>query len=202
MKKKLLVLCLCLAIVPAFAFASFIQMGVTSTWDVPFYPLEEETFSFDNIDFGDYEVGVDMRLNIAALQLQCEMRGGFSDELLLTNYSYYLASSLKLDIFFLRLSAGLGIEIAVDRDPVTNDWQFNRQGKTDGITVLSTSELYYRAGLGIDFGPASLEIQAMVPTGGATYEVMSTATGRTVFDVIGPKFEGTRISVGLMANFF
>ena len=94
------------------------------------------------------------------------------------------------------------MRIGVAKNGETNDWEYNGQSKTDAASVFSTGEFYYRAGLGIDFGPASLELQAMVPTGGASIDSMSTNDGRSVFQVIGPQFDRTRISVGITANFF
>ena len=202
MNKKIIVVCIAALLISGSAFASVLQLGGSATWGVPVDFDSSEPVSISDIEFGKYSIGFDARLNVGFFQLQAAMRGSFSEDLLLKEYGYYLASSLRFDIFFLDLTAGLGMRIGVAKNGETNDWEYNGQSKTDAASVFSTGEFYYRAGLGIDFGPASLELQAMVPTGGASIESMSTNDGRSVFQVIGPQFDRTRISVGITANFF
>ena len=202
MNKKIIVVCIAALLISGSAFASVLQLGGSATWGVPVDFDSSEPVSVSDIEFGKYSIGLDARLNVGFFQFQGEMRGSFSEDLLLKEYGYYLASSLRFDIFFLDLTAGLGMKIGVAKNGETNDWEYNGQSKTDAASVFSTGEFYYRAGLGIDFGPASLELQAMVPTGGASIESMSTNDGRSVFQVIGPQFDRTRISVGITANFF
>ena len=202
MNKKIIVVCIAALLISGSAFASVLQLGGSATWGVPVDFDSSEPVSVSDIEFGKYSIGFDARLNVGSFQFQGEMRGSFSEDLLLKEYGYYLASSLRFDIFFLDLTAGLGMRIGVAKNGETNDWEYNGQSKTDAASVFSTGEFYYRAGLGIDFGPASLELQAMVPTGGASIESMSTNDGRSVFQVIGPQFDRTRISVGITANFF
>ena len=202
MNKKIIVVCIAALLISGSAFASVLQLGGSATWGVPVDFDSNEPVSVSDIEFGKYSIGFDARLNVGFFQFQGEMRGRFSEDLLLKEYGYYLASSLRFDIFFLDLTAGLGMRIGVAKNGETNDWEYNGQSKTDAASVFSTGEFYYRAGLGIDFGPASLELQAMVPTGGASIESMSTNDGRSVFQVIGPQFDRTRISVGITANFF
>ena len=202
MNKKIIVVCIAAILISGSAFASVLQLGGSATWGVPVDFDSSEPVSVSDIEFGKYSIGFDARLNVGSFQFQGEMRGSFSEDLLLKEYGYYLASSLRFDIFFLDLTAGLGMRIGVAKNGETNDWEYNGQSKTDAASVFSTGEFYYRAGLGIDFGPASLELQAMVPTGGASIESMSTNDGRSVFQVIGPQFDRTRISVGITANFF
>ena len=202
MNKKIIVVCIAALLISGSAFASVLQLGGSATWGVPVDFDSSVPVSVSDIEFGKYSIGFDARLNVGSFQFQGEMRGSFSEDLLLKEYGYYLASSLRFDIFFLDLTAGLGMRIGVAKNGETNDWEYNGQSKTDAASVFSTGEFYYRAGLGIDFGPASLELQAMVPTGGASIESMSTNDGRSVFQVIGPQFDRTRISVGITANFF
>ena len=202
MNKKIIVVCIAALLISGSAFASVLQLGGSATWGVPMDFDSSEPVSVSDIEFGKYSIGFDARLNVGSFQFQGEMRGSFSEDLLLKEYGYYLASSLRFDIFFLDLTAGLGMRIGVAKNGETNDWEYNGQSKTDAASVFSTGEFYYRAGLGIDFGPASLELQAMVPTGGASIDSMSTNDGRSVFQVIGPQFDRTRISVGITANFF
>ena len=189
MSKKIIVVCIAALLISGSAFASVLQLGGSATWGVPVDFDSSEPVSISDIEFGKYSIGLDARLNVGFFQFQGEMRGSFSEDLLLKEYGYYLASSLRFDIFFLDLTAGLGMRIGVAKNGETNDWEYNGQSKTDAASVFSTGEFYYRAGLGIDFGPASLELQAMVPTGGASIESMSTNDGRSVFEVIGPQFD-------------
>lgn len=199
--KKRLILVMLLILIPASMFASVLQMGGSVSWGVPLYFEEEKSFEFSNIDFAKYDVGLDLRLNIPRFQLQGEVRGAFSNDLLLESYCYNLAVSSRFDIFFIDLTAGVGININVDKDPVTKEWRYNGQDGKTATDVFSTAALYYRAGLGIDFGKMSLEVQGIVPTG-ATWQNMSEERTQSVFDTIGPKFENMRVSVGLTANFF
>lgn len=200
MKKNIALLVLVMAL-PALAFASVFQVGTSVSWEVPIDFQSQEPFSFSNIDFTKYDIGLDARANIGRFQLQGEVRGAFSTDLLLQKYSYNLAASTRFDIFFIDLTAGAGISIGVEKDPVTNDWQYNGQDKTDASTVFSTAELYYRLGLGIDFGKASLEMQATIPTG-ASWRDLEEERMQSVLATIGPKFERMRVSVGISANFF
>ena len=200
MKKKI-ILALLLVLIPASIFASVLQIGGSVSWGVPVYGEREKPFEFSNIDFGSYDVGLDLRLNIPRFQFQGEVRGAFSSDLLLDSYGYNLAASMRFDMFFLDLTAGMGINISVVKDPVTKEWCYNGQSGMTAKDVFSSSELYYRAGLGIDFGKMSLELQAAVPTG-ATWENMSQERVQSVFGTIGPKFERMRISIGMTANFF
>ena len=200
MKKNIALLVLVMAL-PALAFASVFQVETSVSWEVPIDFQSQEPFSFSNIDFTKYDIGLDARANIGRFQLQGEVRGAFSTDLLLQKYSYNLAASTRFDIFFIDLTAGAGISIGVEKDPVTNDWQYNGQDKTDASTVFSTAELYYRLGLGIDFGKASLEMQATIPTG-ASWRDLEEERMQSVLNTIGPKFERMRVSVGICANFF
>ena len=199
MKKKIMILCLLCILMPAAIFASVFQLGVSSTWDVPVDTEVEKIFG--DVEFSNYDVGLDSRLNIGYLQFQAEIRGKFSNELLLENYGYYLASSLRVDLFFLKLTAGAGIKIGVDKNPVTKDWEYNGQSGTEAEAVFSSAEIYYRAGAGIDFGSFSLELQAMVPSGASWNDLTEEKTQR-VIDTIGPKFDRTRVSLSMTANFF
>ena len=200
MKKKI-ILALLLVLIPASIFASVLQMGGSVSWGVPIYGEKEKPFEFSNIDFSSYDVGLDVRLNIPRFQLQGEVRGAFSSDLLLDSYEYNLAASTRFDVFFLDLTLGAGINISVDKDPVTKDWWYNGQSGRTASDVFSTAEFYYRAGLGIDFGKMSLEMQATVPTG-ANWANMNQERMQSVFGTIGPKFERMRLSIGLTANFF
>lgn len=200
MKKKL-VLAILILLIPASMFASVLQLGGSLSWGVPINFQEEKPFELSNINFSKYDVGLDVRLNIPMFQLQGEVKGAFSSDLLLEEYCYNLATSMRFDIFFLDLTAGMGINIVVDKDPLTNNWRYNGQDGTSAKDVFSTAGLYYRAGLGIDFGKLSLELQASVPTD-ASWQSMSEERMQSVFDTIGPKFEKMRVSVGLTANFF
>ena len=200
MKKKI-IMALLLVLIPASIFASVLQMGGSVSWGVPIYGEREKPFEFSNIDLSSYDVGLDVRLNIPRFQLQGEVRGAFSSDLLLDSYEYNLAASTRFDVFFLDLTLGAGINISVDKDPVTKDWWYNGQSGRTASDVFSTAELYYRAGLGIDFGKMSLEMQATVPTG-ANWANMNQERMQSVFGTIGPKFERMRLSIGLTANFF
>lgn len=200
MKKKI-ILALLLVLIPASIFASVLQIGGSVSWGVPINFEKEEPFSFEDIDFAKYDVGLDLRLNIPRFQLQGEVRGAFSSDLLLENYCYNLAALMRFDVFFLDFTAGMGININVDKDPVSKEWRYNGQDGKTATEVFSTAGMFYRAGIGIDFGKMSLSMQATVPTE-ATWENMSQERMQSVFDTIGPRFDKMRVSVGLSANFF
>ena len=115
MNKKIIVVCIAALLISGSAFASVLQLGGSATWGVPVDFDSSEPVSVSDIEFGKYSIGLDARLNVGFFQFQGEMRGSFSEDLLLKEYGYYLASSLRFDIFFLDLTAGLGMRIGVAR---------------------------------------------------------------------------------------
>ena len=108
---------------------------------------------------------------------------------------------MRFDVFFLDFTAGMGININVDKDPVSKEWRYNGQDGKTATEVFSTAGMFYRAGIGTDLRTMSLSMQATVPTE-ATWENMSQERMQSVFDTIGPRFDKMRVSVGLSANFF
>ena len=200
MNKKI-ILAIIIILLPASIFASVLQLGGSVSWGVPVHGDSSTPVDFEEIEFGKYDVGLDVMLNIPRFQLQGGIRGAFSSDLLLESYTYNLGAAMRFDVFFLDFTTGLGLNISVDKDPISKEWRYNGQDGKSAEEVFSTSELYYSAGMGIDFGKLTLLVNATVPTG-ATWENMSQERMQSVFDTIGPKFERTRVSVGLTANFF
>lgn len=198
MKKIFFILLAILVLVPSFTFASVLQLGVIYGVNTPIYVDSEEPFSFDNIDFGTYALGADVRINAGPLQIQGECRGQFQKDFSFSSLNVPFSLALHADCGFLDILLGVGIWNIMNK---TDDgWLFNGvEGSNFGESLL-TAPLYYRVGLGFNIGILMLDLELSCPSGMSLKGVINE--DEELGHAFIPKFENMYAKIALLFNLF
>ena len=68
MNKKI-ILAIIIILLPASIFASVLQLGGSVSWGVPVHGESSTPVDFEEIDFGKYDVGLDVMLNLSLIHI-------------------------------------------------------------------------------------------------------------------------------------
>ncbi len=161
MKKKLIVFCVLLVIVPAVMFADILQLGVNVGYKNNYATIEDEgvQFKWDNFVFGP-----DIRLNLLFLGLDVSMDLGFPADAVVLNTKAIGTLYMKLfDFARISLGAGIGMPFMVQK----GQWSVNGQSMENFGDVLKDSNLIYRVGLGFIIDPVEIVANWDIPSEGS-----------------------------------
>ena len=197
MKKKIIVMLLVVAMVPAMIFASsdILQLGL----NIGYRPTLETLMDNPASDWKDYfnkdffSFAPELKLNLFFIDLDATAQFAFMDTGTLINTE--LASDLYFKLFgFLRLSAGAGINIPLFYNKADSSWYINTTVPLSGtgfLDAMKNSYLVYRAGLGFDMGRFNMMVNYSVPT-----------TGTFNAPDFKPNWNGGQFSLGLLFDIF
>ena len=197
MKKKLIVMLLVVAMLPAMVFASsdLLQVGL----NIGYRPTLDTLINDPATDWKDYfqqdffSFAPELKLNLFFIDLDATASFAFMDQGTLIDTT--LAADLYGKLFgVVRLSAGAGISMPFFYNKSDSTWYINQDVPVSGTSFLDTvknSYLVYRAGVGFDFGRFNMMVNYSVPTTGTFNNPDFT-----------PKWDGGQFSVGLLLDLF
>ena len=172
MKKKLIVMLLVVAMLPAMLFASSdimqigLNIGYRPTLDTLMNNPESDWKDYFNMDY--FSFAPELKLNLFFIDLDATAQFAFMDEGTLINTE--VAADLYAKLFgVVRLSAGAGLAMPFFYNKANGTWYIDETVPMDGQSFLDTvknSRLNYRAGVGFDFGRFNMMINYSVPTSG------------------------------------
>ena len=171
MKKKLIVMLLVVAMLPAMIFASsdILQFGLNVGYKPTLADLTSSDASTDVKDYFKMEYftfAPELKLNLFFIDLDTTAYFNFSDTEVLIDT--HVGADLYFKLFnTLKLSGGVGINMPFKY--VKGDaWYINELPLTGAgfVDTLQNSNLAYRAGVGFDFGRFNMMVNYSVPTKG------------------------------------
>lgn len=185
MKKKFIVFCVMLVLVPSVMFADVLQLGMNVGYKNSYGQIEDEgvEFKWDNFVFGP-----DIRLNLLCFGLDVSMDMGFPEDAVVLNTKAVGTIYLKLlDLVRISLGAGVGMPFMVEH----GDWTVNGEPMDKFVDVLKDSNLIYRVGLGFTIEPVEIVANWDIPSEGPI-------GGGDLF----PAVKASTFSVGVLFNLF
>ncbi|MBQ0071744.1 MAG: hypothetical protein KBS81_07830 [Spirochaetales bacterium] len=197
--KKLTALLIILMVATGALFAAVFQIGPTVSYTVPLDLSKGNPVDFAAIDLRDFTFGGDLRINMAFLQAQAEARSSFDKDLRLDHFELYGAGALRFDLVVADVTLGGGVKVSgVSED---GRWTFNGKDSTEAYHIFTSSELYYKAGLALNFGRVSFSTEVMAPLdlslSGLKEEKMQSVLG-----ALTPDLKRTQVSLGFLINIF
>lgn len=189
--KKLCTVLLIFAVVISSVFANnVLQLGPSFTWNKPVVEIPE---SVENFDMNNLLFGADVRLNLGFFQLatQAGIGGAFGDADAVS-FNTNATANLRFAASFFEIFIGTGVNMDFMYWKDADQWTLNGLTFDNAGEAFASSNLIYRAGLGLNFGFLGLNFQAIVPTEG---------TFRKDFSMM-PLWENTKITASVLFNFF
>lgn len=199
MKKIFVLSLLLLFIVPSFVFASFLQVGPTYTIETPLNLESEEILKFDELEFDQYKLGLDVRMNFWYLQLKAGAKANFTEELLLSSFDLDASASVRVRLLFLDLFFGAGLGATCTEDE--NSWLINGYSYDKWDDILNSSMISYRVGAAINMGKVSLTLDTSLPLNQRVKD-LSVNQNKSVLESLTPDLTKTKTTVGLLFNLF
>ena len=163
MKKKLIVMLLIVAMLPAMLFASsdILQLGL----NVGYKPTLDTLINNTEADWKDYfkmeyfSFAPELKLNLFFIDLDTTAYFNFAEEGILIDTQ--IGADLYAKLFgVMKLSAGAGINMPFYYDKTNSEWRIGA-AKLDGtsfVDSIKNSYLAYRAGVGFDFGRLNMMV--------------------------------------------
>lgn len=158
--KKVLTILVLAALIPACLFASNLfgfTVGATAAYQKAL--LEDGTVDVKDIKIEDFKFGADVDLKLLILDINAK---GFyaknaSDQVLVNGI---VSANLAVDIFFVRVKAGLGYQYAYNT--TTKEFSFGRDAKSFEEFQNACFDIY--AGLDFKLGKVVIGAYATLPT--------------------------------------
>lgn len=200
MKKKYIVVLFIFIVVSSMLGASVLQLGPSYTIDMPIDKESSTPVDFENIDFSNFKLGADLRVNISYLTLEESIRTTFSDQLVLDGFNLSTTVAFKVKIFFMDFLLGAGLRTdAVKSD---NNWYFNGLLNGSVSDVIMSSTLFYKGSLDINLGDRiTLFFSLLMPTAETINSLSETRT-ISVLDVLSPSLMESEATLGVLFKLF
>lgn len=200
MKKKYIIVLFIFMIVTSALSASIVQLGPSYTINMPIDKDCATVIDYEKIDFSQFKLGADLRINISYLTLEESIRTSFSDQLVLDAFDLSSSLSFKVKIFFMDFLLGAGLRCNASK--CDNSWYFNGLSSPGVGDVVLSSTLFYKGSVDINLGNrVTLFLSLLMPTAESINSLSQTRT-ISVLDVLTPSLKESEASVGILFKLF
>ena len=201
MRKKSLIILFAFLFAASALSAQFVQLGPNYTISLPVDTESSTPVDVASLDFQDFRLGADVRLNFGYLTVEEGIKASFTEELLLSSFDVSTLVGLRAKVWFVDFLVGAGLKCTAVKSEESR-WLFNGMSEPDALECVKSSTLFYKGAVDINMGKwVTLSFSAILPVS-QTVNSLNEVQDISVVDIFTPSLKDTTVSVGLLFNLF